>query len=49
MTIEELIKVRDAGYLGILPSGMLVDTRKHPTAIPVPKNELLQCPQPKQS
>lgn len=50
-TVSELfdiLEISKSGYLGILPNGNLVDRRKHPTAIPVAKNEMFNCPEPKQ-
>ncbi len=47
---EDLVKVFDinsSGYAGILPSGMIVDRREYPNAIPVQENELLGIPKPK--
>lgn len=42
-----LIEVRNAGYLGMAENGALVDRRKYPDAIPIPKNESLNVPEPK--
>lgn len=36
-----------AGYGGVMPNGNVVDRRIHPTAIPIPKNQLLNVPEPK--
>ena len=47
MDINELIKVKAEGYLGVLPSGVLVDRRKHPEALPVSENKTLDVPAPK--
>lgn len=43
--IKEVIQ---QGYAGTLPSGMLVDRREHPEAIPIQKNSLLGTPEPKE-
>jgi hypothetical protein len=36
-----------SGYGGILPSGVVVDRREFPDAIPIPANKLLGTPEPK--
>lgn len=41
-------EVNKKGYAGILPNGNLVDRREHPEAIPVPKNDYLGIPEPKE-
>lgn len=42
--IVELIK---SGFAGILPTGLIVDRRTHPDAIPIAENALLGTPPPK--
>lgn len=47
---EDLIKAYDitqSGYAGILGTGMIVDRREHPDAIPIPENKMLGVPQVK--
>ena len=41
-------KVKAEGYLGILPSGELVDRREHPNAMPMAENSMFNIPKPKQ-
>jgi hypothetical protein len=43
--INEIVK---AGYGGTLQNGNIVDRREHPEAIPLQKNTLLDCPEPKE-
>lgn len=46
---ERLTKAVAEGYGGVLSgTGMLVDRRQHPDAIPIQKNSMLGCPEPKQ-
>jgi hypothetical protein len=33
--LEKLRDLNASGYAGILPSGMIVDRREHPSAIPI--------------
>lgn len=47
---EDLILIEEinaSGYAGILSNGNIVDRRYFPKAIPVPKNTLLNIPEPK--
>lgn len=51
--IAEMLKfqadVVQKGYAGVVKgTGMLVDRRQHPDAIPVQKNTLLGVPEPKE-
>lgn len=34
--LESVVKVMEEGYAGVLPGGVIVDTREHPEARPVP-------------
>ncbi len=44
----ETFELNQEGYVGCLPgTGMLVDRRKFPEAIPVPKNAAMGIPEPK--
>lgn len=49
--LEQARKVREftsAGYAGVeRPSGRIVDRREHPDALPIPKNTLLDVPEPR--
>jgi hypothetical protein len=42
-----LVKAIKSGYSGVLPTGEVVDRRKRPEAMPVPRNTLLGAPTPK--
>lgn len=44
----EIDEINKSGYAGILPNGNIVDRRKHPTAIPVQKNEMFGIPESKE-
>lgn len=46
---DKMIAAKDAGYLGMLPDGCLVDRREYPDAMPVQANEVLQCSPPKEN
>lgn len=43
----ETKKVIESGWAGILPTGMIVDRRIHPSAIPIQANPLFNTPKPK--
>ena len=43
----EIFKINKSGYAGVLSNGNIVDRRKHPEAIPVQENKLLEIPKPK--
>lgn len=43
---EEIKKITQAGYAGMMPNGNIVDRRKYPPAIPMQKNTLLGIPEP---
>jgi len=45
---EDVKKFTAEGYAGCLSNGNIVDRRKHPEAIPVQKNSLLNVPEPKE-
>lgn len=40
-------EIQDAGYLGVMPDGKLVDRREFPEAIAMQENSLLGTPEPK--
>lgn len=47
--MAELRRIRDvilSGWAGVLPNGNIVDRRTHPTAIPIPENNLFGTPPP---
>lgn len=44
---DKIIEARDAGYLGMLANGNLVDRREYPEATPMQKNEAMGIPEPK--
>lgn len=46
--IDKLIQAIREGYVGILSDGKLVDRRDFPEARPIPKNEMLGVPEPKE-
>lgn len=43
----EMMALIKSGFAGVLPTGGIVDRRKHPEAIPIQKNTLLGVPEPK--
>lgn len=48
---EEIKKMNEliaSGYAGISSDGKIVDRRKEKTARPIPKNKLLNVPEPKE-
>lgn len=45
--LQAVAAVKD-GYGGVLPNGNVVDRRKHPAAIPMPENSLMDVPKPKE-
>jgi hypothetical protein len=48
---ENLEKVHAAihsGYAGVMSNGNIVDRREYPEAVPIPRNDLLDVPEPKQ-
>jgi hypothetical protein len=47
MNMEELLEVKKAGYAGVMKDGRLVDRRRYPAAMPIPKNEMLGVPEPR--
>lgn len=44
----EILELNSSGYAGVLSSGMIVDRRKFPEAIPIQKNRLFNIPEPKE-
>jgi hypothetical protein len=46
-SIEKMQALIASGYAGVLSSGIIVDRREHPEAIPIQKNSLLNVPEPK--
>lgn len=44
--LESVAAVKE-GYGGVLPNGNVVDRRKHPAAIPIPENPMMDVPKPK--
>lgn len=47
---EDLItamEITELGYAGVMPNGNIVDRRKHPEAISIPKNAQLGIPEAK--
>ena len=47
---EDLIEVHEisvSGYAGVLSNGNIVDRRKHPEAIIMKENKMLNIPKPK--
>ena len=45
--LKKIQQVIAEGYAGVMPNGNIVDRREHPSAIPIPKNNLLGAPEPK--
>lgn len=46
--LSELQEIVASGFAGIDKNGRIVDRREQPAAIPIPKNTLLNVPEPKQ-
>ncbi len=45
----DIFEITKSGYAGVLPgTGMIVDRREHPEAIPVPRNDYFGIPEPKE-
>jgi len=47
LAAEKHLRVKAAGFAGVTKTGMLVDRRDHPDAIPVQRNTLLGVPEAK--
>lgn len=45
--LMKVMEINKSGYAGVLPTGEIVDRRKHPEAIPVQENPLFGVPAPK--
>ncbi len=46
--LMERLAICESGYGGILHNGNIVDRRRYPQAIPLPKNSLFNTPEPKE-
>lgn len=46
--LTKILRITQEGYAGMMPdTGMIVDRREHPEAIPIKKNTSMGIPEPK--